>query len=112
VWSTKAFDELLKENNSDTGKIPSLSIGYTKPKGKGSPISTQDKPFVINCVEDYKTATFKQLEELGQRGLSSSEPSLGKLKQPVAEDPQNSLHKRERGYLNPSQISYGQASYR
>lgn len=48
VWSTKAFDELLKENNSD--KIPSLGISYTKPKGKGTPISTLDRSFVINNI--------------------------------------------------------------
>jgi hypothetical protein len=83
-----------------------------KTKGKGSPISTQDKPFVLNCVEDFRLGKWEELRELGERGLSSSEPSLGKLKQAVAEDPQNSLHKRQKGYLNPSQISYPQMSYR
>lgn len=49
---------------------------------------------------------------MAERGLSGTTPSLDKLKQPVAEDPNNSLHKKARGYINPNAISYVQTTYR
>jgi hypothetical protein len=53
---------------------------------------------------------FEELVELGRRGLSGTTPSLKKLLQPVSEDPNISLAKKERGYLDPSKISYSQGS--
>jgi hypothetical protein len=54
---------------------------------------------------------FEELWELGRRALSGTEPSLGRLKNPISEDPGISEVKRERFFINPTAISYAQKTY-
>ena len=112
-WSKTEYEKLVKENNSDN--TIELCIGFTHNKGKArGPIS--DKTYSIKSEVDFKTGTFSQLLELGRRALSTSEPSLSKLQNPVSEDPNTSEVKRERGYISPDKISYSgnyaQTTYR
>ena len=109
-WSTKSFEELMKHQGGE--KETEYVIGLTKNRGKDALYSQEDKAYSVNCAEDFKTAKFEELLELGRRGLSGTDPSLKKLAQPISEDPASSLAKRERGYISPSQISYSQTSYR
>jgi hypothetical protein len=106
-FNKKNLDELLKQSNGDT----SFKIAHTKNTGKNAVVSNADRQFAIKNIEDF-TGKWNEVWELGERGLSGGEPSLGRLAQPIAEDGMNSLHKRQRGYLSPDKISYTQTSYR
>ena len=52
--------------------------------------------YTIRNAEDFKTGTHEELISLGQRGLSSVEPSLARLKQSVDRDPSYSLAKQQK----------------
>ena len=112
-WSTKSFEELMKQHQGEE-KETAYNIGFAKTRGKSSVVSNSDKLYSIKNAQDFKQAKFEELWELGRRGLSDAtcRPSLSKLSQPISEDPAISLVKQERGYINPSQISYSQGSYR
>ena len=105
LWNKNKFEQLGSNEGTE------LIIGYTKTKGKNSSVYSIDKSYSIKNAEDFKTGKFEDLIQLAQRGLSSTEPSLKKLAQPVSEDPITSLYKKERGYISPSAISYNQRSY-
>ena len=109
-WSTKAFEELMKQHHVES-KQTEYVIGFTKNHGKNSLYSEADKIYSIKNAEDYKTAKHEDLIQLSQRGLSGREPSIKKLSNPISEDPNTSLYKRERGYISPSAISYNQKTY-
>jgi len=53
-------------------------------------------PYTIKNLDDFKKGKFEDLILLGQRGLSTLEPSLEKLKQPVEQDPGYSLAKQQK----------------
>lgn len=110
-WSTKAFEELMKQHQGDP-KQTEYVIGFTKTHGKGSSIvSNEEKPRCIKCADDFKLGKFEELWELSRRGLSRTEPSLSRLKQPISQDGANSLAKQERFFVNPNAISYVQETY-
>jgi hypothetical protein len=52
--------------------------------------------YTIRNVEDFKAGSHEELMSLGQRGLSSVEPSLSRLKQSVDKDPAYSLAKQQK----------------
>ncbi|MGI8831518.1 MAG: hypothetical protein ACR2IS_02640 [Nitrososphaeraceae archaeon] len=110
-WSKAEFDKLLKTDVAE-GKGTDFAISFTKTKGKGSVYAASDMLFSVKNGEDMVNGKFDELVELGRRGLSTITPSLSKPKQPVSEDPNISLFKKERGYISPSAISYNQTSYR
>jgi hypothetical protein len=109
-WSTKEFDLLMKQHQGEP-KQTDYVIGFTKNHGKNSLYSEGDKTYSIKCAEDFKTAKFEELWELSRRGLSSTQPSLSKLQNPISDDPAISEVKRERFMINPNAISYAQKTY-
>jgi hypothetical protein len=110
-WSPKEFEALMKQHQGQP-KQTEFVVGFTKNHGRNSLFSEGDKIYSIKNAEDFKTAKHEDLIQLAQRGLSGREPSLKKLSQPIADDPRDSLYKKERGYLDPGAISYTQNSYR
>ena len=109
TWSKAEFEKLL-ETDANKGKGTQFAISFTKPKGGSSTYAEKEMCFSIKNAEDLANGKFEELVELGRRGLSGTTPSLKKLLQPVSEDPNISLLKKERGYLDPSKISYSQGS--
>jgi hypothetical protein len=101
-------DWSIKESFSE----PDLVIAYAKNKGEPYHVDLDKRPFTIKNEQDFIKGSFKELTELARRGLSTLEPSLSKLKNPVSDDPMNSLEKKARGYISPGAISYNQQSYR
>ncbi|CAN5306810.1 hypothetical protein BH18THE2_BH18THE2_09240 [soil metagenome] len=111
-WSPKEFDKLMKKHSTGTTE---MLVGFARTKGSlnSRAVYSNDSPiYSIKNIEDFRDGKFEDLYQLGQRALSTLQPSLSKLSQPVAEDPKNSLHKLERGYILPSAVSYSQTSYR
>jgi hypothetical protein len=109
-WSKAEFEKLLKTDVTE-GKGTQFAISFTKTKGGGGSVyNSKEMCFSVKNAEDFANAKFEELVELGRRGLSGTTPSLKKLLQPVSEDPNISLLKKERGYLDPSKISYSQGS--
>ena len=108
-WSKAEFEKLL-ETDANKGKGTQFAISYTKPKGGSSVYNEKEMCFSVKNAEDFANGKFEELVELGRRGLSGTTPSLKKLLQHVSEDPNISLLKKERGYLDPSKISYSQGS--
>lgn len=102
-FSKKELERIMKEHGGDlVNEIddygpPELIVGYTNNiTGAKSVYSTADKIYTISNLDDFKSGTHEQLIELGQRALSSTTPSLGRLKQPIAEDPNSSVIKQQR----------------
>jgi hypothetical protein len=110
-FTKKNLEDILKKSNSE--EKPEFTIGYCRTKGRldTRPIY-EDKTYAVKNLDDFKQGTFEELWALGERALSTSEPSLSKLSQPLSEDPPYSLQKRMKGYLSPDKISYAQTSYR
>lgn len=106
-WSKTEFEKLLKTDVTE-GKGTQFAISFTKPKGKGSVYAAKEMCFSVKNAEDFANGKFEELVELGRRGLSGTTPSIKKLLQPISEDPNISLLKKERGYLDPSKISFSQ----
>jgi hypothetical protein len=109
-WSPKVFEELMKQHQREP-KQTDYVIGFTKNTGRNSHYSEGDKIYSISNAQDFKTAKFEELWELGRRGLSGTEPSISRLQNPISEDPVTSEVKRERFYTNPYAISYTQKTY-
>jgi hypothetical protein len=118
-WDSKKFVAMLAENTKNIAELKPLEqrkerfnlefiVGIAGRKG----VDRNKPAYSIKNSKDFETGKFDELYQLGQRALSGIEPSLKKLSQPIAEDPRQSLYKRERGYLTPDKISYNQQSYR
>jgi hypothetical protein len=106
-WSKAEFEKLLKTDVTE-GKGTQFAISFTKTKGGGSVYNSKEMCFSVKNPEDFANGKFEELVELGRRGLSGTTPSLKKLLQNVSDDPNISLLKKERGYLDPSKISFSQ----
>ena len=107
TWSKTEFEKLLKTDVTE-GKGTQFAVSFTKIKGKGSVFGSKEMCFSVKNAEDFANGKFEELVELGRRGLSGTTPSLKKLLQPISEDPNISLLKKERRYLDPSKISISQ----
>lgn len=98
--------------NTNEDEIQFL-VGYTSQNVR-SVYTTNHPIYVVKNQQDFLEGSWEQLYEMGQRGLSKFEPSLARLKQPIAEDPNISLLKKERySFITPSDRStFSQSTYR
>jgi hypothetical protein len=116
-FSKKNLQDILKKDNlgEEQHKHPDnktqYSVGYTSNHSR-SVCGNEHPHYIIKNKEDFIEGTWAQLYEMGQRGLSREESSLARLADPIANDPPSSLLKKQRGYIDPSAISYVQTSYR
>lgn len=84
-------------NEIDDFGPPELIVGYTNSiVGAKSVYSSGDRIYSIRNLDDFKIGDFDDLFQLGQRALSTTTPSLGRLKQPISEDPNSSVIKQQR----------------
>jgi len=93
-YSIKKIDELLKRHEKSGFIIEDidLNIAYSSTNTRSI---YSGNPFTIKNVDDFKNGNFEDLIQLGKRGLSSIEPSLERLTQPIEDDPDNSILKKK-----------------
>lgn len=92
-WNTKEIDKLIARHvkSGFLADNIQLIVGEASTKNKSL---FSGKYYAIFNIQDFKDGKFEDLMMLGKRALSDQEPSLHKLKQPVEEDPGNSLAKK------------------
>jgi hypothetical protein len=91
-WDVKEFEKTMAMHKGIPSKIE-LIVGlesYNINSFYGG------NCYTIKNADDFKTGTHEELMALGQRGLSTVEPSLAKLKQSIDKDPAYSLAKQQR----------------
>lgn len=92
-FSKKNLQDILDKNTTD--KKPSLAVAHCRIKGRLHSQAVYKSPsYAIKNIDDFRNASFVDLIQLGERGLSGEKSSIHRLKSPVMSDPASSLWRK------------------
>jgi hypothetical protein len=93
-FSTKEVDRWIAKHEKSGNNKEDINL-YVGDAATNTRSWIGGKTWTIKNIDDWKNGTFEQLVQLAMRGLSTVEPSLDRLKQPIDQDPADSIPKKE-----------------